>query len=208
VTELADWGIPPWLPERVARRCIREDALEAKAAREAEVTRGELAEARRAEVIAAYVSERHALGDTVDLLALARGDSPGRSINEILTAAVAASAREDLVSDTKLRRDGHGVPALVHVEVGEPRILTGAARSSVGQRIFNRERHWRDWQAAKKAADAARRAVEAEHEHGLPGGVTFRRRSESAAGSERASGPATGASGVRIRGGGHVIGIQ
>ena len=177
MSEVAGWGIPPWLPERVARRCVRDDATEAKAAREAELAREERAEARRAEVMAAYVSERHALGDSVDLMALAQGASPGRTIADILAAAVAAGDREDMVTEARLRRDGHGGPEPLHVEFGEPVLLQ--ARSETGRKIFNRARHFRDMLAARHQLAEAERAAEASrHDYGLVDGVTIRPRED------------------------------
>jgi hypothetical protein len=61
-----------------------------------------------------------------------------------------------------------------HIEVGEPVIIS----SPVKRKIASRSRHWQDWQAKKKAAEAARRAVEAERDWGLVEGVTLRSRED------------------------------
>jgi hypothetical protein len=108
-----------------------------------------------------------------------------------------------VIAEARLHREGHGDPEPLHVEFGEPRI----AISPIKRSILTRSRHWQEWQDKRKAAEAARRAVEAEHDLGLVDGVTFRRRSEPAAGSERADGPVPGDSGLRIRGGGPIVGI-
>jgi hypothetical protein len=133
-------------------------------------------------------------------VALATGRIAGRSVGDILAAASAAADRDDVVTEARLHRDGYGDPeSLTHVMVGEPRIVS----SPVKRTIASRSRRWQGWQEKKAAAEAARRAVEADRDLGLVDGVTFRRRSEPAAvltaGSRRAGGPVPADNGLRFR---------
>ena len=76
-----------------------------------------------------------------------------------------------MITAARAQRDGNGDPQPVHVEVDEPVIVS----SPVKRTIANRSRRWQDWQAKRAAEQAARQAVEAEHDLGLPGGVTYTR---------------------------------
>ena len=64
---------------------------------------------------------------------------------------------------------------LFRSEVGEPVI----AASPIKWSIASRSRRWVEWQEKKKAAENARRAVEASRDLGLVDGVTLHRRPES-----------------------------
>ena len=198
MTEIAGWGVPGFLPPAVARRALRDDAREAIESKRAEAERELLAEERRSRAMALYAEQAELRGEVVTAMQLATGQVSGRSIADILAAASAAADRDDVITAARLHRDGHGEPERVHIEVGEPVIVA----SPVKRTIASRSRRWQDWQERKAAAEAAKRAVEADLDHGLVDGVTFRRRSESAARS------AAGDDGLRVRYGGLVVGIR
>ena len=175
MTEVAGWGAAPdFLPPSVARRALRDDAREAIAEKQAEAEREALAEERHSRAMTLYCQQAEARGEEISAVALATGKIRGRSVQDILTAAVAAADRADVITEARLHRDGHGDPEPLHVEFGEPVI----AVSPVKRSILTRSRHWQEWQEKKKAAEAARRAVEADRDLGLVDGVTFRPRSE------------------------------
>jgi hypothetical protein len=75
-------------------------------------------------------------------------------------AAVAGDSQaEDLVTEARLRREGHGDPEPLHVEFGEPVIQQ--ARSETGLRMFHRARRFRAVLEARRQLEAAERAAEA-----------------------------------------------
>jgi hypothetical protein len=159
MTETAGWGAAPsFLPPAVARRALRDDAREAIEARRAEAEQEARREELRQRALSLYAEQATARGELVSAVALATGQVHGRSIAEILEAGRLAGEREDLVMTARLHREGHGDPEPLHVEFGEPRILTPAARSSIGLRIFNRARRFGEAQRTRAAAEAAARA--------------------------------------------------
>jgi hypothetical protein len=171
MSETAGWGVPDFLPPAVARRMLRDDAAETRQARLDEAEREQLAEERHARAVTLAVQQAEARGEVLDTMALARGEVRGRSVSEILAAAVAASAVADRGDEMRVWRDGHGEPEPVHVFVGEPVL----AASPVKRTIASRSRRWQDWQDKRKAAEAARRAVEADRDLGLVDGAVVRR---------------------------------
>jgi hypothetical protein len=74
-----------------------------------------------------------------------------------------------VITEARLRREGHGDPDPLHVEVGEPVIIA----SPIKRTIASRSRRWQEWQEKKRAAENARRAVEASRDLGLVDGVTL-----------------------------------
>jgi hypothetical protein len=213
-----DWGAPAWLPPGVQRRIAREDAAEARESRRAEAERETRVDEYRQRALAMYRDQAEARGEVVDALALARGEVPGRSVQDVLAAAVAASARDDARESARLHRDGHGDPEPVHVFVGEPRIGT-AARSEAGRKIATRARRFRAVLEAKRALAAAEAAAEASRDdHGLVAGVRLQRpmpeprsrsrRSASVAADDVPRNADGSYAGLRIRhSGGPVVGI-
>jgi hypothetical protein len=174
----AGWGVPSFLPPAVAARALRDDAREALEARRAEDERERRAEERHSAAMALYAQQAEARGEVLDVMAMARGEVRGRSVQDILAAAVAASEVEDRRAEMWAWQQGHGEPERLHVDVGEPRLLAPAARSATAMAIFHRSRRFQDWLEKRKAAEAARRAVEAEHDWGLVDNVTVRPRED------------------------------
>jgi hypothetical protein len=172
MTEVAGWGVPGFLPPAVVRRMARDDAAETRQARLDEAEREQLAEERHARAVTLAVQQAEARGEVLDTMALARGEVRGRSIPEILAAAAAAGAAADRGDEMRAWRDGHGQPEPLHVFVGEPVL----AASPIKRTIASRSRRWQDWQEKRKVAEAARRAVEADRDLGLPGGAVVVRR--------------------------------
>jgi hypothetical protein len=176
---VAGWGTAPsFLPPAVAARATRDDAREAVEARHAEAERERQAEERHQRAIALYAQQAELWGEVVTAMQLATGQVSGRSIADILAAASAAADRDDVITAARMHREGHGDPEPLHVEFGEPRILAPAARGSVGQKIASRSRRFTDWQEKRKAAEAARRALESSLDHGLVEGVNPRPRED------------------------------
>jgi len=132
------------------------DAKEAVAAREAEAEQEAHREALHQRALSLYAQQAEARGELLSAVALATGQVPGRTIGDILAAAVASADREDMVTEARLRREGHGDPEPLHVEVGEPLILASPVKRS----IANRSRRWQAWRERVAEAEAARKAVE------------------------------------------------
>ena len=151
MTTDAGWNSPEWLPASVRRAQYLEAQAEAREAREAEAEREEAVEQRRAQALTQAAREAEARGETLDVMALARGEVRGRAVSEILTAAVEASAAADRGDQLRLQREGTGAP--VHIQVGEPRLHRApAARSARALEMFHRYRRFRE---ARRAAEAA-----------------------------------------------------
>lgn len=158
MTETGGWGSAPgFLPPAVALRARQADAKEAVAARQAEDDAETHREELRQRHLGLYAQQAAARGELVSAVALATGQVPGRTVGEILAAGAAAGDREDLVTEARLHREGHGEP--VHIEVGEPVIQQ--ARSETGRKIFNRARRFRDMLEARRQLEAAEKAAAA-----------------------------------------------
>jgi hypothetical protein len=178
MSELAGWGRPSFLPPAVAARAARDEAREAIAARRAEDERERRTEERHAQALDAYRAQAEARGEVFDVLAMARGEVRGRTVPEILASAAAAAAAVDRGDEMRAWRDGHGEPEKLHIEfIDDPQLLP-AARSETGRKIASRSRRFRDWQEKRKAAEAARRALESSLDHGLVEGVNPRPRED------------------------------
>lgn len=160
------------LPAGARMRMDREDAKADAAAKEAEREQETHREELRQRHLTLYREAAEQRGEVVDVLAMARGETPGRALEDILAAARDAADRDDALSQARLTHQGREP---VHVDVGEPVLLTPAARSA-RLRIASRSRHWQEWQQKKAAAEAARRAVEADRDLGLVENVHPRRR--------------------------------
>lgn len=177
--ETAGWGAAPsFLPPGVARRAAQDEAREAIAAKHAEAERELLAEERHNRAMTLYREQAEARGEVFDVLALARGEVRGRSVPEILAGAAASAAADDRRAEMHAWRHGHGEPEKLHVEfVGDPNIITPAARSETGWKIAQRFRHFRDLLEARDQLKAAERAAEQSRlDYGLIDGVEPRRR--------------------------------
>ncbi len=174
MTETAGWGTPSWLPPGIARRMAQESAREAREAKQAEREQETRREQVRERAMSLYVQQAEARGEVVTAMQLATGQVTGRPIADVFAAAIAAGDRDDVITEARLNRLGHGEPKRVHVEVGEPVI----AGSPVKRSIASRSRHWQEYLARKAAAEAARRAVDADRDHGLVDDVTPRHRPE------------------------------
>jgi hypothetical protein len=120
--QFAGWGVPSFLPQAVAMRMRQADAQEAVAAGEAEDEAETHREELRQRHLGLYAQQAAARGELVSAVALATGQVSGRTVADILAAGAAAGDREDLVTEARLRREGHGDPEPLHVEFGEPTI--------------------------------------------------------------------------------------
>jgi hypothetical protein len=158
MTETAGWGSPAWLPPGVARRQAQEAAREALESKRSAAERETRAEERHQRALGAYCEAAAARGEVVSVMDLAAGRVAGRTIQAVLAEALAASEVDDRRDALRLARDGAGAP--VHIEVGEPQLLT-AARSETGRKIATRARRFLDVLNARRnlaAAEAAARA--------------------------------------------------
>ena len=145
------------LSASVRRAQYLEAQAEDEEAREAEAEREEAVERTADQALTQAAREAEARGETLDVMALARGEVRGRAVGGILTAAVEASAAADRGDQLRLQREGTGAP--VHIEVGEPRLHRApAARSARALEMFHRYRRFRE---ARRAAEAAQRAAAA-----------------------------------------------
>ena len=167
------WGISEWLPPAARRSAAAAELADQREERAAAAVREQLAEERHNRAMAAYREQAEARGEVVDVMALARGEVRGRTVQDVFAEAMAASARDDVRDAHRVRREGTGPPEKLHIDVAEPVLHTAAARSERGLAMFNRFRHWQDWQAARRAAAAAENAA---HDWGLVDGVERRDR--------------------------------
>lgn len=205
------WGTD-WLPPSIQRRAALDDAREAREARAAEAERERAIEARREQALSDYAAGANLRGEALDVMALAAGRVPHRTVSDVLTAAAAAAEADDRRDEMHAWRNGHGEPEKIHVEfVGDPNIITPAARSGTGWKIAQRARHFNDLLQARAQLKAAERAAEQSR---LDYGFVCERRNREdddpvvvASASRRRSAPAAD-DGLRFRGGGFVVGIQ
>ena len=93
------------------------------------------------------------------VLDIATGRVSGRTVQDVLSEAWAASARQDAADPRRVHRDGHGEPEKLHVEFGEP-VIHEAKRSEHSLALFNQTRRFLDRLAAKRELDRAERAAE------------------------------------------------
>jgi hypothetical protein len=204
----AEWlsmGSPSWLPATVRRAQYLEEQREAREAREAERERAAQLEQRHEQAIASWRSQAEARGEFYSVMEIAQG-RVGRTIAEVLDSARASMESEDNWAAARASRQG---AEPVHVNFGEPNILMPA--SPTRRSLLNRSRRWADWRVKQKAADDARRAVEADHDIGLVASQRHASKPDPIAdltvGRRRAKAEPHGDD-IRIRGGGPIIGIR
>jgi hypothetical protein len=153
----AGWGgVAAELPVQIRRRMAAAEAEERRAERDQAADRERLAEERHQRALTLAVQQAEGRGEYASVMEIATGQVRGRTFEEIFRAAAEAGDREDAIAAARANRDGK----LTHITFDEPRLLYPAARSSVGQRIFNRARRFGEAQrtraAAERAAEASR----------------------------------------------------
>jgi hypothetical protein len=166
------WGIPEWLPPAVRRSIAKEELAAQRETRQADAERERRDEERHNRALAAYREQAEQRGQVVDVMALARGEVRGRSVQDVFADALAASARDDARDAHRVHRDGTGPPEILHVEFAEPNIIAPSARSERGLVAFNRYRRWKDAHDARRRAEAAEEASQLDW--GIIDGVTAR----------------------------------
>ena len=144
----AGWGTPGWLPAVTRRWQYLEEQAERREAREAERERAARLERRHEEAVTAAVAAAELRGEFVGAVDRLSGDVGRRSVEQILEAARLAADRDDAIAVARATREG---AQPVHIEVGEPRIVSSPVKRS----ILNRSRRWLDWQEKRRAAEAA-----------------------------------------------------
>ena len=95
MSEVAGWGVPGWLPPAVRASIERSDAADSRAARAAEAEREQRVEARRQQALTLFREQATERGQVVDVMAMARGEVAGRSVQDVFAAAMAAADRDD-----------------------------------------------------------------------------------------------------------------
>ena len=158
------WGSPAWLPAAARRQQAHEAAQEAVAAKAAADEKSRLAEEWHQRNMALYAEQAGLRGQEVSVIDLAAGRVSGRSVGAILGEAYQASLRQDAADAVRVQRHGTGAPQATEVFFGEPRLHQ--ARSRAGRKMFNQTRRFAEWQQRKAAADAARKALDAELDWG------------------------------------------
>src|SRR5215831_18861949 len=117
------------LPPRMRAAIEREDAKEAIAARNEEQGRKARAEDWREANMALYRAQAEARGEDISAMALARGEVRGRSISDVLAAAVVAGDAQDRRDLARAGREGDG---RVHVEyVADPVLHHGRGETGM-----------------------------------------------------------------------------
>jgi hypothetical protein len=146
-------GILGLLSDRTRRQIADAEARErAQSARDAEVAEV-WREAVHQQALRVYVEMAQGRGEDLSAADIAMGRVSGRSIQEILAAAVAAAAEQDRA---EVYRGSRQSAELVHVNVAEPVLHEPvAARSGIRLALHNRMRHFADRREAQRRADAA-----------------------------------------------------
>jgi hypothetical protein len=162
----AEWlsmGSPSWLPATVRRAQYLEEQREAREAREAERERAAQLEQRHERAIASWRSQAEERGEFYSAMEIVQGNV-GRTIDEVLQSARAAMESEDNWAAARASREG---AEPVHVNFGEPNIITPV--SPAKRSMLNRSRRFNEWRERQAAADAARKAMDADRDIGLVG---------------------------------------
>ena len=94
MSELAGFGLPPWLPARVQRALLSEDAAETREAKRTEQAKAERRERLADEALGAYRAAAEGRGEVVSAVALATGQA-GRTLDEVFAGVIAAADQED-----------------------------------------------------------------------------------------------------------------
>jgi hypothetical protein len=137
------------------RAAAARDAAVAEAWREGVHQRAQLA----------AVESAQCRGEDVSYADAVTGRVTGRTIAEVLEAAVAAAAEQDRAESWRAgRRDSEPL----HVDVAEPVIHVPATRSGVRLAMANRLRHFTDRREARRRADAADQRLH-DQDYGLVG---------------------------------------
>jgi hypothetical protein len=164
MTELSGFAAAvDWLPPGVIRAQAIEDQAERREARRAEAARQERADGMAESGLAAYKAAAEGRGETVGAMAMATGEVPGRGLEDIFGAAVAAADREDARSAAReSREDKHFVDSDV--------VLHGASRSDGWpgssyelSRMIDQAQDLRRWMTMYEARLASRQGRGAEH---------------------------------------------
>jgi hypothetical protein len=163
------------LPVRIAARMAQEDAHERVQADAEARGRHDRAEAWRDRNRALAAAAAEARGEIVSAMALAMGQVPGRTVQDIFRSALAASEREDAIAAARASREG---TQPVHIEfIGDP-IIHHAPVSPVKRAILNRSRRWTEYQERRRAAELAREALDEENRVPLREAVQLNRERE------------------------------
>ena len=117
---LAGFGMAEWLPQRIQRQMMVQDAAEAAEAKRAEAERATAADDRLGRALELYRSGAEARGEVVSAVALATGEGLGRSIGDVLSGLAAAADRQDGREAAQRRARGEREP--VEIFYGEPQI--------------------------------------------------------------------------------------
>jgi hypothetical protein len=139
MSELSGFGIPAWLPPRVAARLADEEAHERAQARRDEAERADQAEKRHMSAVAAYKAAAEQRGEYVSAVAIARGEGIGRSVDDTLRDAAAAADREDARAAA---RDRRGRDDVCYLDAPEPTIH--ASRSAWPESSYELDRMLRE----------------------------------------------------------------
>lgn len=97
--------IPGWLPRSTQKATRAEEVRERREARDAELEREQLAEAKRSAAMALYAEQAEQRGEYVSALQMATGQVAGRTAAEVLAAAAVMADREDARAEWQERRE-------------------------------------------------------------------------------------------------------
>jgi hypothetical protein len=155
-------GNPPWLPPSVLRRQAIEEAHERAEAKRAEEARANRAEEQHQRALTLYREQAASRGEELSVLDVARGLNVGRTVGEVLADAAMQADREDRLAAHRARYEPV-VPQ--HIDFSEP--VVHETVSPARRSLLTRHRRFTEWQERKAEAEAARRQLAAEFDHGL-----------------------------------------
>jgi hypothetical protein len=176
-----------WLPPQIQRRMVLNGADEIRPEKDLKAEEAQRAERAFNTAMTVYLEAANARGEYPSPMQLAAAALPAtdeerdRRLQEALEFSLNGHRAQWLAEWEKLQalakvqaelgaivgQDGEKA----HVEVAEPVIFSPPVKRT----IASRSRHWQAWREKVAAAEAARRAVEADRDLGLVGDVVVRR---------------------------------
>ena len=179
-TQAGGWGITAQLPPQIQRRMIAAEQEDRQAERDMAAERDQRYEEAANRALAMGITSAEARGEYPAPLELAtvrlpaddkeRAERTQAAIQHVLDAQRAQYQRE-LDWEKEHPPPPAGPPEKLHAFVAEPVLVASPIKRST----LTRSRHWQEWQERKAAAEAARRAVKADLDHGLIDGVVIHR---------------------------------
>jgi hypothetical protein len=166
-TPITDTGINPGLPPQIQRRMMLGRPAEIKAEKELATAQAQRAEEACNTAMTVYLEAANARGEYPSPAQLAAaalpatGEERDRRLRDALQFSLdgyRAQYEQEQQWEKDHPRPPTGPPEPLHVFVDDPVIVA----SPIKRTIASRSRHWQAWREKVAAAEAARRAVEAD----------------------------------------------